>query len=234
LLTEKETAMYENVVIGINGLSGDRDAVALAKALVAENGRLTLMNVHVTEMLPSKGLNGAYGAAEAAHSRELLESQREAYAKEADVVSIVAVSVGAGLHSAAENSGADLLVVGACHRGPVGRVLAGDDARAAIHRATCAVAVAPTGYGEREAQIRTIGVAYDGSAQSEVALAHSALLATDLGAKLHAREVVEVYVSGGVGWASAGAMVEDPDALEAAAREQVGTISGAESSRGLP
>ena len=95
--------MYTNIVVGVNGLPGDRDAVALAKALAAGNGRLTLVNVRVMEMVPSRGSNGAYEAAENEHSHELLECQRQAYAKEAEVASIIAMSVGAGLHAVAES-----------------------------------------------------------------------------------------------------------------------------------
>ena len=172
--------MYANLVVGISGLAADRDAVALAKALAARDGVLTLVNVRLVGTVPAKGSTGAYEASESEHSYELLQCQRQAYAKEADVVSVAAVTVGAGLHHVAENLAADLIVVGGCHRGPVGRVLAGDDARAALHHAPCAVAVAPRGHGKRAAPIRTIGVAYDGSEPGEVALAHSALLAMEL------------------------------------------------------
>jgi nucleotide-binding universal stress UspA family protein len=220
--------MYANLVVGISGLAADRDAVALAKALAARDGVLTLVNVRLVGTVPAKGSTGAYEASESEHSYELLQCQRQAYAKEADVVSVAAVTVGAGLHHVAENLAADLIVVGGCHRGPVGRVLAGDDARAALHHAPCAVAVAPRGHGKRAAPIRTIGVAYDGSEPGEVALAHSALLAMELGAKLRVREIVELRVYGAAGLASAAAMIDDPDAVAAAAREHMGEVPGAE------
>jgi hypothetical protein len=59
-------------------------------------------------------------------------------------------------------------------------------------------------------------------------LAQSALLAADLGARLYVREVVELPVYGAASWASAAAMIDDPDILAAAARERIGPIPGAE------
>jgi nucleotide-binding universal stress UspA family protein len=59
-----------------------------------------------------------------------------------------------------------------------------------------------------------------------VAIAHAALLAADLGAKLVARNVVEMHVSGGGGWSSAAMWLEDPDTLVAAARERLGDLDG--------
>jgi nucleotide-binding universal stress UspA family protein len=195
--------MYENVVVGINGLSGDRDAVALAKALSAANARLTLVNVRVMGAVPID-------------------------TAEAETVSAVAMSVGGGLHQVAKECGADLIVVGSPHRGAVGRMLAGDNARGALHHAPCAVAVAPGDYATGSAEIATIGVAYDQSEPSEVALAHAALLAACLGAKLHVREIVELHLYGATGWAPPAIDVEDPDVVSAAARERIGPIPGAE------
>jgi nucleotide-binding universal stress UspA family protein len=219
--------MYANVVIGINGLAGDQDAIALAKAL-APSARRTLVNVRLVDMVPTKGSSGAFEVAESELSHELLERMRQAYAGEAEVVSIAALNVGAGLHHVATEQEADLIVVGSCHRGPVGRVLSGDDARSALHLAPCAVAVAPAGYARGRGHIGAVGVAYDRSAPGEVALAHAALLATDLGAKLRVREVMELHVYGAAGWASAAVMIEDPEAVAAAARERIGPIPGGE------
>jgi nucleotide-binding universal stress UspA family protein len=219
--------MYTNVVVGINGLAGDRDAIALARALSSENARLALVNVRLMGTVPMRGSGGAFGqATETERSYDLLQRQRHAYAEEAETVRAVAMSVGAGLHQVAKDRAADLLVVGGTHRGFAARMLAGDDARAAVHHSPCAVAVAPPGYASGSGAIGTIGVAYDGSGPSEVALAHSALLAADLGAKLNLREVVELRIYGAVGWASAVAIVEDPEVLAAAAREGIGAIPG--------
>ncbi|MDQ6807397.1 MAG: hypothetical protein M3065_21150 [Actinomycetota bacterium] len=44
--------MYANVVIGINGLPGGRDAIALAKALVPRDSRMTLVHVRLMDTVP--------------------------------------------------------------------------------------------------------------------------------------------------------------------------------------
>jgi nucleotide-binding universal stress UspA family protein len=221
--------MYESVVVGIDGLSGGRDAVALAKTLAA-HGALSLAHVRVIAAVPSRGSPGAYDAVEHARSTELLQLERNSSALGAETatVSVAATSVGAGLHDVAESRGADLIVVGSCHRSAVGRVLAGDDARSALHHASCAVAVAPAGYADRPTQTETIAVAYDGSEESEVALAHATLLAGSLGAKLAARNVVEPRVYGGAGWATAGVAIEDPKTTVAAAHARLGHLDGVE------
>jgi nucleotide-binding universal stress UspA family protein len=220
--------MYAKVVVGVNGLSGDRDAIALAKALAPAGVRPALVNVRLIDTVPSRGSNGAFESVETELSYGLLECQRDAYAEEADVVSVAAATVGAGLHQVACDREADIIVGGGCHRGPVGRVLAGDDARSALNHAPCAVAVAPDGYVKGSRPIGTIGVAYDESDPSEVALAHAALLAVDVGARLKVLDVIELHVYGAAGWGSAAAMIEDPDVVAAAAREQIGALPGAE------
>jgi nucleotide-binding universal stress UspA family protein len=74
--------------------------------------------------------------------------------------------VGRGLHELREVIEADLLVVGSSRRGLLGRVLIGDDTRAALNGAPCAVAIAPTGFASEPAVMRKVGVGYDGSPES--------------------------------------------------------------------
>jgi nucleotide-binding universal stress UspA family protein len=117
----------------------------------------------------------------------------------ADVTGMFAPSVGAGLHQLAEDCDVDLLVVGATRRGAVGRLLRGDDTRASLAGAACAVAVAPHAYGERPRQITTIGVGYDGSIESEAALTAARSLA--------ARHPIALPALTAVGTTAAGTMV---------------------------
>ncbi len=217
--------MYKHVVVGIDGLSGGRDATAFAKTLAA-NGALSYANVRVISAVPSRGSPGVYDAAEHERSRELLRRERGSSGSDTDLVSIAATSVGAGVHDVAESRGADLAVVGSCHRSAVGRVLTGDDARSVLHHSPCAVAVAPAGYADRTRRIATVAVAVDGSDESEVALAHATLLADELGAKLIVRCVVERRVYG-AGWA-AGMAIEDFESAVAAARARLGDLDQAE------
>ena len=71
----------------------------------------------------------------------------------------------------AEEQGCDLIVVGSCSRGLLGRVMLGDDTRGALNGAPCAVAIAARGYGESPVALATVGVAYNGSEESRAALA---------------------------------------------------------------
>ena len=92
-----------------------------------------------------------------------------------------------GLHRQAEEQHADLLVVGSCSRGAFGRAMIGDDTRAALNGAPCAVAIASRGYAARAGNpIARIGVAYNGSPESKAALAMARELAAPTSASIDA------------------------------------------------
>ena len=181
--------MFNGVIVGVDGSSGGRDAIAVARLLVAPAGRLALAHVH--ELTPVRGASGAYGPAESADSIRLLEAERAATGVDADLLTVTASSVGRGLHYLAEAQQADLLSVGSSTRSFVGRVLVGDLSRAALIGAPCAVAVAPLGYADGGGAVARVGVGYDGSPESERALAFARGLAAHLGAALAALTVVE-------------------------------------------
>jgi nucleotide-binding universal stress UspA family protein len=173
--------MFTNVLVGVDGRSNGSDAVALAARLADADRRLTLVHVHRGER-----------AQEQASSRELLEHEREQADVAAELVSAVSPSPGRGLHQQAEQLGADLLVVGSSSRGALGRAVLGNDTRAALNGATCAVAVAPSGYAVMAAPIGTVGVAYNGSLESAAALGAARELAARTGASVRALEVVSI------------------------------------------
>jgi nucleotide-binding universal stress UspA family protein len=95
-------------------------------------------------------------------------------------------SVGHGLHDAALERGADLIVVGSSHCGLLGRIFAGDDVAGTLRSAPCAVAVAPRGFAGRHAGLARIGVGYDGSAEAMAALDAAKELAARKGAQIRA------------------------------------------------
>ena len=88
-------------------------------------------------------------------------------------------SVGRGLHDAAVEQGADLIVIGSSSRGLLGRILAGDDVTTTLRCAPCAVAIAPRGFTASAGGLQRIGVGYDGSPQAQAALAAARALAGD-------------------------------------------------------
>lgn len=179
--------MFKNVIVGVDGRSGGRDAAALAQRLLDPRGKLTLVHVHLET---TAVIVHEFDSAAQEEARHLLESEREAAGGAAEVASIGGTSVAVGLHRYAEEHGADLLIVGTCRRGVVGRVLAGDDTRASLQCAPCAVAIAPRGYAEVSTPIEIIGVGYDASAESEAALAKARELAGGGGVEIHALIVV--------------------------------------------
>jgi nucleotide-binding universal stress UspA family protein len=95
---------------------------------------------------------------------------------------IPAGSPGHALHTLAETTGADLVVVGSSHTGRLGRVFPGSTGEKLLHGAPCAVAVVPRDYELRP--IERIGVAYDGSDEAKAALTTARDLAERFGARL--------------------------------------------------
>ena len=95
---------------------------------------------------------------------------------------IPAGSPGHALHTLAETTGADLVVVGSSHTGRLGRVFPGSTGEKLLHGSPCAVAVVPRDYEPRP--IERIGVAYDGSDEAKAALTTARDLAERFGARL--------------------------------------------------
>ena len=73
----------------------------------------------------------------------MLDRERELAGIDAQLLVRGARPVGRGLHELAEEQRADLLVVGSTRHAVIGRVLMGDDCRAALDGAPCALGVAP-------------------------------------------------------------------------------------------
>jgi nucleotide-binding universal stress UspA family protein len=123
----------------------------------------------------------------------------------------VSMSPGGGLHLQAEEQNADLLVVGSCSHSSFGRAMLGDDTRAALNGAPCAVAIASLGYAQHSAPIAKIGVAYNDSPESGTALAVARKLAAQTNASLHALQVVAIttYAYTGIVAPNLGDTIED-------------------------
>jgi nucleotide-binding universal stress UspA family protein len=172
------------VIVGIDGRAGGRDAVALARVLVAPRGRLTLAHVRRAARHEDDERRAA--------SLRLLESERERAEVVADLESVEAPSVARGLHELAARRGVDLLAVGSCARGFAGRVLLGNDTRATMGAAPCPVAVAPAAYARDLGVLRTVGIGYDGSPGSRAAVAVAREFAEERNAAVRALEVVQL------------------------------------------
>ena len=184
--------MFHNVMIGVDGQPGSRDAIALGTALAADGATLTLAHVHAGETMPMRSSPPGIPAPERRRAFGILDDAQAEGGVEAERAIIGAPSVGQGLHELAEHRQADLLVMGSCRRGLIGRVFVTDDTQAALNGAPCAVAVAPAGYAGRAGQMREIGVGYDASPESGHALAVARELAAESGARLSAFEAVSL------------------------------------------
>ena len=101
-------------------------------------------------------------------------------------------SVAQELHEAAERGECDLLVVGSCRRGVMGRMVHGDETTDLLTGAPCAVAIAPPGYAVDHRPLSRIGVGFDGSPEAKQALVAARRLADRRGSSIKALLVLPV------------------------------------------
>ena len=184
--------MFQNVLVGVDGRAGGRDAIALAARLRDPDGKLTLAHVYAGRLRSTHAMTAGMVQEERESTASLLERERSATGVDAALLSIEALTPGRGLHEQAEHQGADLLVVGSTGRGAWGRAMLGDDTRAALNGASCAIAIAPLGYAASAPSLAAIGVGYDGSPESLAALEAARGIAASTGAVVKAFEVVEI------------------------------------------
>jgi nucleotide-binding universal stress UspA family protein len=218
--------MFTNVIVGVDGHPGGRDAIALAGRLAEHDGQVTFAHVYAGEAHTQSGSETAADATGRERAIELLASAREQDHIDARLRAVAGQSPARGLHLLAQALHADFLVVGASRRGLLHRVLLGDDTREVLNDAPCAVAIAPVGYAHCPGRICKIGVGYNGSPESEHAVAFARRLAAQHGAQVSAVEAVALPSS-----ASWGSMVTSQsviDELVTGARDQVSRLGGVE------
>ena len=69
--------MFKQIVVGVDGRAGGRDAIALARLLVAAGGELTLAHIVPGDAHASRGASAAHEAPEAEQAEALLETVRK-------------------------------------------------------------------------------------------------------------------------------------------------------------
>jgi nucleotide-binding universal stress UspA family protein len=180
--------MYRKILVGYDGREPSRDALALAAALRADDGVVIAACVFQ-----------AFGRAHDQAIETLLadaaaQTVAEARSQVADdwlkLRTAPGHSPAHGLHLYSEEIGADLVVVGSSGRAERGNVHAGRTGERLLNGSPCPVAVAPSGFAADGGSPRVVGVAYDGSEESEIALREGLALAAEFDAALKLITVV--------------------------------------------
>lgn len=164
--------MSTRLLIGLDGKAGGRDALELARTLLAGVEDPGAVAVSVLYFGPLPMEYALLPEEEAEEAGPLFEEARAALpGVELETRAYGGASPAAILSGIAEREDFDAVVVGSPHRGPIGRVLVGSVAAGLLSGARTAVAVAPHGYAEeRHEQPRTVAVAYDGGPEAKLAL----------------------------------------------------------------
>jgi nucleotide-binding universal stress UspA family protein len=189
------------ILVGVDPSERSLDAIAFARQVaVASGGTVLVANVFPYDDHPSRMANLGF--------RKILEDDAlgvvhklsaglgdlpEGHVK---TTVIGRNSAAHGLHDVAEAEHADLIVVGSSHVGAVGRITPGSTGERLIHGACCPVVIVPKGYHESAHEFRTIGVAYNGSEESSVALRSAAEVARATGARLRVIRVLDAVAYG--------------------------------------
>ncbi|MBX6767327.1 MAG: universal stress protein [Actinomadura rubrobrunea] len=164
----------EHVLVGFTPDAGGREALDLARAVVARTGgRLTVAAVHP----PDRPAAAGEAHASLRQAAALLDD------RPAEFVVHESRGVGRGLSVLASRAGADLIVVGSRAGGARGRIAIGSTGDHLLHSATEAVMLAPAGYERRE-DLDRITVAYVRRPQCDEAVQRAAQAAATLGVTL--------------------------------------------------
>jgi nucleotide-binding universal stress UspA family protein len=183
------------ILVGYDGSGEARAALAFAE------GYARLMSGHIV-LAHVEGLGPydlpASGLIDAAHERaehELAKVAAEVTERgvRAEARPVVFGSPARGLQTLAAGERPELVVVGASHRGRVGTALVGTVAIRLLHGTPCPIAVAPKHQSTTGWKPETIGLAYDGSPGSALALAHAARVARAANASLQVLAVAESW-----------------------------------------
>jgi nucleotide-binding universal stress UspA family protein len=188
------------ILVGVDASERSLDAIAFARQVAsASGGSVLVANVFPYDNHPSRSNLGF---------RKILEDDaqgvvRKLSAELADLgeerlrtAVIGRHSAAHGLHDLADAEHPDLIVVGSSHVGVLGRITPGSTGERLLHGACCPVVIVPKGYRESPREFRTIGVAYNGSEESSVALHTAAEVARATGARLRAICVLDAVAYG--------------------------------------
>jgi nucleotide-binding universal stress UspA family protein len=191
------------IAAGVDGYPEGRDATALGALLAgAVDGELLLVAVHPEPLVVLPAELG--WTAMRKQAEETLRQTRDEVAPGARTVVETDWSVPRALERVMDREHRNLLIMGSSRHGPQGRVRIGKRTRQLLCHFRCALAVAPRGLSSTpRRRLSQIGVGYDGSDESQAALALAGTLAVAAGARLSVRGVVDDRLPD-VGWPSLG------------------------------
>jgi nucleotide-binding universal stress UspA family protein len=175
-------SMHRKVVVAYRPDTHGENAVALARMLAS--ARL-VAKVVIVEVVHS----GSASAEAEQRLAGLVGDWPQPLSVSARVVA--AHSVSDALVSVAREEQADAVVLGSTHRGRPGRVFMGTTFENIAREATWPIVVAPEGFASTTTELKKIGVAYDGSDESQAALEWAVGAASEVGAGLRLLAVVE-------------------------------------------
>jgi nucleotide-binding universal stress UspA family protein len=177
--------MFDTIIVGVDGREGGRDALALAGLFQRKfDSALVAVAAYPYDPFPSRASSRAFDTIVARDATLWVHDEVRAAGVHARAIAVPEGSPARALHHVAESEHADLIVVGSDHRGPVGRVLAGDVTSGALYGAPCPVAVAPHGLASRNPLLRKVGVGYDGTPEAMQALELARAVSEATGAML--------------------------------------------------
>lgn len=178
--------MRPTIMIAYDATPEAADGLALGRILA----NLVDGELHVARVLPDTPSTEAtdretQSMFHATLHETQLAAARRLNERRVELWPVFGTPVGPGIQVLAADRGADLIVLGSSHHGPVGRVLLGSTAETVVAGAPCAVAIAPRRFRRHAAiEPRVIGVAFDGSSESAAALDAGVDLARAAGARL--------------------------------------------------
>ena len=219
--------MFRTIVVGHDGTRSGDKALDLALQLRPRGGRLVLVGVHPFSpyTLDHEGPGPLIESTRAALGAALARAAEEAISPGVAYrcKTVAADSVPRALRDVAADEAADLLVVGPSHRRRAVHARHHTTGQRVLHDAPCAVAAAT----RRSRPIVRLGVAFDGSPESERAYEAACRLAREVGAQVVLFSAAEpaIVVEAGV------AVPLDPE-VEASARRQTEDLLAEAAERG--
>jgi nucleotide-binding universal stress UspA family protein len=174
-----------HILVGYDRTPGADDAVALCRALAPEDAEVALVDVLPSPGAPSETFRLLSGKEFPIPEDFFGPAVARLPGRKVEKLTYIGGSPARIFEGLAGERGFDLIVVGAPHRGKVGRILAGSVCEALLHGSSVPVLAAPRGYAAAgHDEPTTIAVAYDGGEESREALAYGQAIAASTGATL--------------------------------------------------